>query len=640
MVAKGTACLECKRRKVACSYQRPCESCIRYGCIERCIDVKTRPTFKQCIGILNELFPDQDIAKFVNKSRDELLATILASRSTFEGTHQNIDSEIPPMREIITEPESESESDSDSESEFEVETSLRGYSWIEEASIADDVNGLNMGSRSCHLGTPSLSNIFCALRELGQETLPLGGDITSSPQEQSPSNDSPKALLPAPYVHSNELLIDSYFSYVHPMVPVVHEATFRSNYTAQSDNKSWLALLYSVLMWGKVASQGPKSVDDRVYYRAVRYYLGELGSGDEQYLQALILLCGHYLHFRNMPNTAMALSGAAFKIACGLGLHRRLGKKVLAKTTWLQREQRCRMWYSLYVAEVSGGFTLGRPSLYGGCGITIEEPQNIDDVSGKNANDHVTPVSVLLCRIGLSRIMERVEGLFFSTRFPKESQAQALDAELQAWFNSAPIYLREPVGTPLGIYMALRALKWEYMNVRIALFRTFLLRYALARRGRSGLLAHSQVALEKCYKLAEDAIADISNEWRPHLISCWPGVWYLFQASLIPLISLFSVDRQDPAIRERSRRQIRDTIATLELMREYRNTAQQSIEVLRALYHASERLPDSTVAQTHLESGTDEDLIPSSEDPASRIRHTLFMLLDPLNQEDWADPWI
>jgi hypothetical protein len=47
-----------------------------------------------------------------------------------------------------------------------------------------------------------------------------------------------------------------------------------------------------------------------------------------------------------------------------------------------------------------------------------------------------------------------------------------------------------------------------------------------------------QAAVKHCRDLAADAISTIQCEWRPNTISCWHGVWFLFQACLIPIMAL------------------------------------------------------------------------------------------------------
>lgn len=59
------------------------------------------------------------------------------------------------------------------------------------------------------------------------------------------------------------------------------------------------------------------------YYNKVQPHLdfSSLGSGNMESLQALCLLAGYYLHYRNSPNMAFAVLGTAFRVAIALGLH-------------------------------------------------------------------------------------------------------------------------------------------------------------------------------------------------------------------------------------------------------------------------------------------------------------------------------
>lgn len=61
-----------------------------------------------------------------------------------------------------------------------------------------------------------------------------------------------------------------------------------------------------------------------IYHESVRQHIGleSFGSASIESLQALCLLGGYYLHYRNTPNMASAVLGAAFRLATALGLHK------------------------------------------------------------------------------------------------------------------------------------------------------------------------------------------------------------------------------------------------------------------------------------------------------------------------------
>lgn len=74
-------------------------------------------------------------------------------------------------------------------------------------------------------------------------------------QEAHPSFDA-EAIAPWPVL---TLLIDDFFTYIHPLVPFPHEPTFRMSFTAREDrtNKGFLALLASMI--GALVASFPRT---------------------------------------------------------------------------------------------------------------------------------------------------------------------------------------------------------------------------------------------------------------------------------------------------------------------------------------------------------------------------------------------
>ena len=191
----------------------------------------------------------------------------------------------------------------------------------------------------------------------------IGGALkTSNPKTTGSSQQHLHEALPhAPY-HEGQRLIDAYFAQVHVFAPLVHEPTFRSQFLTQSRADSpWMALLYMVFALGSVASSTSDSEEDLIYYRAAQAHLGleSFGSGQMETLQALILMGGLYLHYRNRPNMASAIMGAVTKIAFGLGLHRGLHDEFTRRRT--ETEIKRRTWWCIFALDSWGSITLGRP---------------------------------------------------------------------------------------------------------------------------------------------------------------------------------------------------------------------------------------------------------------------------------------
>lgn len=269
---------------------------------------------------------------------------------------------------------------------------VEGFEWDEsgvnlQEAAADDVNALSLSahSRSSFLGIFSVAAVVRVLvkvlpgsilqdNEARPAKLADSGPVESPTFHQQPIDSAPQVSY-----HEGQRLIDAYFTHVHVFAPMVHEPTFRTQYLTRSRRGSpWMALFYMVLALGSVASSTSDSEDDIMYYRAAQAHLGleSFGSGQMETLQALILMGGLYLHYRNRPNMASAIMGAANRIASGLGLHREFPGDVMNATT-IETEIRRRTWWCNYVLDSWGSTTLGRP--YHAAKFEVKPPRNLVD---------------------------------------------------------------------------------------------------------------------------------------------------------------------------------------------------------------------------------------------------------------------
>lgn len=190
---------------------------------------------------------------------------------------------------------------------------------------------------------------------------------------KSPKSDE-QSLLSTTTLHSlvsrqvMNQLIDSYFAVYHVSYPFVHEATFRAQYheiVPRPSHRSWQMLLSAVLSLGAWCMNHPSAeLHDDLYHYALS--LGEdesmFESGNLTFVQALILL-SNLSQKRNKPNTGSNFLGLAVRMALSLGLHRELPDWDISL---LQREQRRRVWWGLYIFDSGAATTFGRPILLPG----------------------------------------------------------------------------------------------------------------------------------------------------------------------------------------------------------------------------------------------------------------------------------
>lgn len=81
---------------------------------------------------------------------------------------------------------------------------------------------------------------------------------------------------------------------------------------------------------------------------------------------------------------------------------------------------------------------------------------------------------------------------------------------------------------------------WRYQNLRLLLHRPYLLATALRRTPYASLSIEEKVAVGRCRTIAAQTISDISRTCEEELIAGWNAVWLLYQAVMIPLVSLFA----------------------------------------------------------------------------------------------------
>ena len=131
-------------------------------------------------------------------------------------------------------------------------------------------------------------------------------------------------------------------------------------------------------------------------------------------------------------------------------------------------------------------------------------------------------------------------------------------------------------------------MKWRYQNLRLVLYRPVLLN--LANRGMEGGTASQEdvTAVGKCRDIAKQTIEDIARDWTPNQMLGWHGVWFLYQASMIPLVSLFWESWNTPLVHE-CQAQIETVLEAFDGLLEWSLAARRSREVVSKMYEASKR---------------------------------------------------
>jgi hypothetical protein len=181
--------------------------------------------------------------------------------------------------------------------------------------------------------------------------------------------------------------IDGYFTYFHPLVPLVDEAGFRHTYNSgRRKDSQWLALLSIVCALGSIAATSNQDKSHSVYYARCKYHLGldALGSPHLETVQTLGLMGELYLRYISQPNLAYPLMGAAQRLALAQGLHedRTLCREGTFDPIDFQQVRR-RVWWSLFCMDTWACGPLDRPGIsrFGPTHITVNLVSRGDEVS-------------------------------------------------------------------------------------------------------------------------------------------------------------------------------------------------------------------------------------------------------------------
>ncbi|KAK0629950.1 fungal-specific transcription factor domain-containing protein [Bombardia bombarda] len=608
------ACAECKRRKIRCDGQQPCGQCLSSRAPKRCFYDKHRQrvipsrktlealsqSLEECRSILKRLYPHQEIQSLLPLSRQELLGQLDRDRPMIDTSVGGLPS--PPLNHS---PISDLDSPtmmSKSENLLEQMPS-RDTEWDEERrgrdpipAEADDINALSLtvDRQTSYLGASSIKAALMVMLKVqpglrSSLATPLNSvEMSHNYPVIRQKSAAPKDPQRIPWSWKGQTLIDAYFKRVHVFIPMLDETTFRADYLeGQRFDAPWLALLNMVFAMGSIAAMKSDDYNHINYYNRAMEHLpmDAFGSSHIEIVQALAIIGGYYLHYINRPNMANAVLGAAIRMASALGLHR----ESLTQTgsDMAAAETRRRTWWSLFCLDTWATTTMGRPS-FGrwGPAINIRPPDFGVNAGRDSSQHHNAGILPLIENIKFCKIATQIQDMLAISPLLRTEDRCSLDGQLVNWYTSLPWLLRttDPCAEPL--YMARCIMKWRYQNLRMLLHRPVLLSLA-----SSGLNPHTQAcdadlaAIETCRELAAQTVDDIAREWTRNQMSGWNAVWFLYQAAMVPLVSVFW-QWGSPRVPEWLK-QIETILDLLEAMEEWSLAARRSREVVWRMYEAS-----------------------------------------------------
>jgi hypothetical protein len=197
------------------------------------------------------------------------------------------------------------------------------------------------------------------------------------------------------------------------------------------------------------------------------------------------------------------------------------------------------------------------------------------------------------------KIATRIQDRLIEQPLLRFEELSQLDQELVRWYEELPTILSDlNEQCPTFLVTVRLVMKWRYNNLRLVLHRPTLLSCALQRMSFAALSAEDKVSIGKCRILAGKAIEDISRECPGNLIAGWNAVWFVYQACMVPLVSLFS-DASNPDEVDKWTSQIESALIFFERVKRFSVAAKRSQDAIAKLYEAFKAAQAAVSEQNH-----------------------------------------
>ncbi|KAJ5083035.1 Zn(II)2Cys6 transcription factor [Penicillium argentinense] len=430
-----------------------------------------------------------------------------------------------------------------------------------------------------------------------------------------------------------EPFVDGYFAVFHRSYPIVHEATFRAQFMEvipRPKANAWQVLLFVVAAVGAFAASTDSTTDiDLSLFEAAkaRLSIDVLETGNTILVQALTLI-SNYMQKRNKPNSGYNYMGLARRTAMAIGLHKEVQRS--RDISLFMHEMRRRIWYCLYIFDVGAIITFSRPLDFPQNGVDVELPMNVHDTDITQETIHqprpaneTTAYTHLRAQATFHMATNEIYSNMISNSFP--SAAELIDADdrfISRWLSTLPLYFKEDAVQGKRFRLCHAILRWRYRNFRTLMYRPILLRRVMARPERhapsnSDSGADEDIAIQRCLEAARESVELISDYWEKedhNTMACWYGLYFLFQAVLIPIYCLRNDPQSSMAVAWRS--QISKAMRTIESMSRLNETASRCLDKIRS------------VCEPYLDHSVDGWGLPTEESPQTQIAN-LYSLMWP-----------
>ncbi|KAK5214062.1 hypothetical protein LTR99_005309 [Exophiala xenobiotica] len=354
------------------------------------------------------------------------------------------------------------------------------------------------------------------------------------------------------YFRQSQFFLDAYFRNLHYIHPIIDRGEFLSRCEdlwferSAKQPQSFVALYFAVMALGALTREWDAASLDglgRFGWSRKMFEQASLSMGsspfktDIETVQASIIMakvCQNELN----PHLAYMYLGIAVRTSLSAG-HNRHSQAVHGSVSPpTENLSVSKTWWGLYSLEIETSFALGRPDSLGPDLYHNRAMPAIDD----------TETGIITPMVEFARIVREVSRFVF---LPARSisqriqRADEIEEEMEQWVNSLPDMIRpqlhnlsDSLGTMTDAHWAKKqrhTLKFRYFNVKMVLFRPFLLHAARTQRSSMGGAAELDQPVSKCVSAARNTITFMHHMYcsATYFRTWWYNLNYTLYAATI-----------------------------------------------------------------------------------------------------------
>ncbi|KAG0259367.1 hypothetical protein BG011_002675 [Mortierella polycephala] len=192
-----------------------------------------------------------------------------------------------------------------------------------------------------------------------------------------------ESAMPMPPRDLAEHLIECFFNYVHPNMPVLHKPTFMRQYRNPDPLKKPSGVLLHAMFaiasrfsnHPEIIGRDPENFGDEYFERAKRLVDLEYELPRQSSIQALLLMVIYRFTSAKSGGRVWVMLGMAIRMAQDLGMHRNSARWHLPP---LETEIRKRLWWACYIMDRWVSACMGRPLAIDDIDCDVDYPSAVE----------------------------------------------------------------------------------------------------------------------------------------------------------------------------------------------------------------------------------------------------------------------